>query len=513
MIDTRTPRLLGAVSATIAILAVVPIVYLVDRAVAGGATAIVDELWHERTTRLVVRSVLLAATVAAVATVVGTVAAWLVECTDLPGRAVLRVAFALPLAIPSYLAAFAWISWRPSMAGFWGAVLVLSAVSYPFVYLPVLAALRRRDPAHDEVARSLGRGRWTVAIRLTVRHVRPAATAGALLVMLYALSDFGAVAAMRYQVFTWEIYGAYRAGFDPSRAAILASALVVIGVVVVLAEQRARGQAAPARLGRGTARLATPVELGGQRITGWVVSAVVLGVALVFPVVRVITWVVSYQSAEVGLGAMAGPLWHTVRLAVMAAVVTIALALPVGVLAARYRTPAAQLFERSTYVVHALPGIVIAISLVYVGVRVLTPWYLRTPLLIVGYVVLYLPLAVATVRTSVEQAAPVYEEVAHSLGRRRWATFWRVTAPLAAPGIAAGAALVALSVMKELPVTLVLRPTTTHTLATELWTHTTVSDYGNAGPYALALVLFAAVPTAVLSMATDARRSRREVAS
>lgn len=513
MFAPRTPRLLGTVSALVALLAVVPVAYLVDRAVAGGLSAAIDELWRERTIRLMVRSLLLSAVVTACAAIVGTVSAWLVERTDLVARSVLRVVFALPLAIPSYLAAFSWISWRPSVAGFWGAVLVLTSVSYPFVYLPVGAALRRTDPAQDEVARALGRSRLAIALRLTLRQVRPSVAAGALLVMLYALSDFGAVAAMRYQVFTWEIYGAYRAGFDPNRAAVLASALVVIGLVVVLAEQRARGQAAPARVGRGASRLPSPIRLGAGRLAGGAFAAVVVAVALAFPVVRVITWVVSYASTDVSLGDVIGPLGHTVLLAVLAASATMAVALPVGILAARHGTLAARLFERATYVVHALPGIVIAISMVYVGVRILRPVYLETPLLVLGYVVLLLPLAVANVRAAVEQAPQVYEEMSASLGRRRWATFWRVTLPLAAPGLAAGAALVALSVMKELPVTLVLRPTTTHTLATELWKYTTVSDYGNAGLYALALVVFAAVPTALLAVASMSDQRQRRAPS
>jgi iron(III) transport system permease protein len=126
----------------------------------------------------------------------GVAAAWTVVRSDLRGRGVLRVLFALPLAIPSYLSAFAWVSWHQDLAGFWGAVLVLTMVSYPFVYLPTVAALRHLDPAQEEVARSLGRSRPVIAVTLTLRQIRSSITAGALLVALYVLSDFGAVAAM-----------------------------------------------------------------------------------------------------------------------------------------------------------------------------------------------------------------------------------------------------------------------------------------------------------------------------
>ncbi len=488
-----------------ALIAVAPIWYLIDRALERGWDDVVDELWRARTRDLVLRSVGLAGTVTLSSVAVGVTAAWLVVRSDLAGRRILGVVFALPLAIPSYLAAFAWVSWRPGLAGFDGAALALTSVSYPFVYLPAAAALRHLDPAHDEVARSLGRRRIDVAVRLTFRQIRPAVSAGALLVALYVLSDFGAVAAMRYEVFTWVIYGAYRAGFNPSRAAILASVLVIVALVLVVLEAPRRGRTTQARLGAGTARAGAPVRLGRSAVIAWAFTAAVIGAATVFPIARVTQWVVTFESTDVDWGDVAHSLGNTVELAVLAALATILLALPVGVLAARFRSRTSAAIESATYVAHALPGIVIAISLVFIGVRILRPVYQETPLLLLGYVVLFLPLAVGAVRSSIEQSSVRVEEIARSLGCTPMAAVWRVTVPLALPGIAAGAALVMLSTMKELPVTLILRPTETDTLATELWKHTSVSDYANAGPYALALIVFAAIPTAVLSMASSGR--------
>jgi iron(III) transport system permease protein len=182
----------------------------------------------------------------------------------------------------------------------------------------------------------------------------------------------------------------------------------------------------------------------------------------------------------------------------MAAIVTTLLAAPVGVLAARFRTRSSLVIERATYFAHALPGIVIAISMVYTGVRILRPIYQETPLLVLTYAVLFLPLSVASVRAAIEQSPPVFEDVARSLGRRHFVALVTVTARLAAPGLAAGAAMVFLATMKELPATLLLHPTGTETLSTRLWQRTGVSDFGGAAPFAAALVVFAAVPTAVL---------------
>jgi iron(III) transport system permease protein len=506
----RPPVLLVVPALLAASVAVVPLWYLADRALERGWREVVDELWRRRTLDLVLRSLSLTAAVTVLCIVIGVTAAWLVTRSDLRGRRVLRVLFALPLAVPSYLSAFAWVSWKPWLAGFRGATLVLVLVSYPFVYLPALGALRHLDPAQEEVARSLGRHRLDVAVRLTIRQIRPAITAGALLVALYVLSDFGAVATMRYEVFTWVIYGAYRAGFNPSRAAILALVLVGLALALVAAEARARGRVSAARLGAGAAREATPVRLGRAAPLAWLFIVVILGAAIGFPVQRIIHWVTTFTSTAVDTGEVATALWRTLVVSLLAAVASIGLAVPVGVLAARYRSRSTIAIERSTYVAHALPGIVVAIALVFVGVRLLRPVYQEVPLLVLGYVVLFLPLAVGAVRASIEQSPVRLEEIARSLGSSPRAVLARVTAPLALPGIASGAALVFLSTMKELPVTLVLRPTGTETLATRLWHHTSVSDYANAGPYALALVVFAAVPTAILSSSLTARRGRMD---
>jgi iron(III) transport system permease protein len=174
------------------------------------------------------------------------------------------------------------------------------------------------------------------------------------------------------------------------------------------------------------------------------------------------------------------------------------MAVPVALLAARYRGPAVSAIERTTFLTHALPGIVVAVAGVYLGARVLRPLYQSSPMLVLAYVVLFLPLAVGSIRAAVESSPARLEEVAVSLGRSSPRAFFAVTAPLAASGMAAGAALVFLATMKELPATLLLHPTGTQTLATGLWQYTTVSDYGRAAPYAAALVLFAAVPTAIL---------------
>lgn len=495
----RASPVLVAAALVTAVVTTLPLVYLVIQATSEGLAEVIDELWRRRTLDLTLRSLGLAAIVTAASLVVGITAAFLVTRTDLPGRRMWRVVLALPLSLPSYVAAFAWISWQPGLAGFWGAALVLSSVSYPFVYLPVAAALGRLDRTQEEVARSLGRTPTQVAVGVTLRQIRPAATAGGLLVALYALADFGAVATMRFESFTWVIYGAYRAGFNPVRAAVLSLVLVALSLVIVSAEVRARGRGESARVGGGTSRPVTPISLGAMRWPALAAMAAFVAVVLVIPLWLVVQWLFRGESAGVDIGDVMSALGTTLGVSALATLVGVLLALPVAFLAARSRGWWATGIERTTFVAHALPGIVIAISVVFVGIRLLEPLYQKLPMLILAYAVLFCSFAVGAVRASVEQASPRIDEVARSLGERPLGVLRRVTLPLAAPGIAAGAGLVFLATMKELPATLLLRPTGMETLATALWRNTSVSNYASGAPYALVLVLVAALPAALLT--------------
>jgi len=489
-----------------AALATLPLAYLLIRTVGAGWPAVAEILLRERTVVLLLRSLALAAVVTATSLVIGVGWAWVVTRTAVPGRRVWLVLGALPLAMPSYLAAYAWISLVPGLPSFSGSVLVLTLVCYPYVLLPVAAALSRADPAAEDVARSLGKGRASTFVTVTLRQVRPAAVAGGLLVALYVLSDFGAVALLRLDTFTRVIYTSYRAGFDPVPAAVLSLVLVAVTGIIAAAELRTRGRARHARLGSGVARAVVPVPLAPAATTGvHGVMAVVTTLALAVPL-GTVGWWLTGSSRDVDLAAVAEATLATVALALGAALVTTLVAAPVGVLAARYRSGFTVWVERLSYIGFALPGIVVALSLVYLGIRVVYPLYQTTTMLLVAYTVLFLPMAVGSVRAAVAASPPVLEEMARSLGRRPWQAFTSVTLPAVMPGVLAGAALVAVTVMKELPATLVLRPTGTDTLATQLWSATSAGAYAGAAPYAAALVLVAIVPAALLAARTEVGR-------
>ncbi|WP_179202253.1 ABC transporter permease [Streptomyces caniscabiei] len=494
----RLPLVLLAPACVAALFALLPLGYLAVRALERGPGYAWNVVADERTLQLLGRSLGLAAVVVAACLVLGVSLAWLTARTTLPAARAWSVLATLPLAVPSYVAAFAWLAAVPATSGFIGAALALTLVSFPYVHLPVAAALRGIDPAQEEAARSLGHGPLRTFLRVTLPQLRPAAAGGALLVALYVLSDFGAVSLMRYDTFTRAIHTSYRASFDRTPAAALSVVLVLMTVALVAAEARTRGRAGHARTGGGTARPAAPMPLRRWRIPALVWCAAVAAAAVAFPLATLGYWLAVGTSATWDLDALAQAASATLGVAAAGAALTTLLALPVGVIAARHRGRGARLLEQTAYAGHALPGITVALSLVFFAVRYAYPLYQRLPLLVCAYAVLFLPVAVAATRAAVLQAPPVLEDVARSLGRSPLRVLREVTLPLAAPGVAAGAALTFVVCMKELPATLLLRPTGMDTLATRLWTETGAGSFAAAAPYAAALILLAAVPSYLL---------------
>jgi iron(III) transport system permease protein len=375
----------------------------------------------------------------------------------------------------------------------------------PYVVLPVAAVLMRLDPSGLDVARTLGLGPVAAFRRAVVPQVLPAAASGGLLVALYTLSEFGVVSLLRFDTFTRVIYTSYRASFDRTTAAVLALVLVALAVVFVLAERRVRGPGSRWRTDRGAARVAQPLRLGAWR---WPALAAMCGfyaLAVLFPMAMLGVLLLRGRPG-VDVGEWAAAIGSTVLASGTGALIALLLAIPIGVLAARYRDRLASAIESVAFLGFALPGVTVGLSLVFLGITIAPVLYQTLAMLGFAYAVLFLSTAIGSVRSSVAQVPPVLEDVGRTLGHGPLRTWSRITLPLVAPGIAAGALIVLLTAMKELPATLMLRPTGMDTLATELWTRTSVAQFGEAAPYAVSLVLLAAVPALVLARLAGRRQ-------
>ena len=494
--EVRAPARLIVLAALAASVAAIPLVYLIVRVADAGVAELVDTLFRERVLRLTLTTVGLTIAVTASCLVLGVAVAWVLSRIRMPGGSAWLLIAALPLAVPSYLAAYGWMVVIPSFSGFGASWLVMTAVCLPYVVLPVAAALRGASGDLEAVARTLGRGPLGAFRAATWPRVRPAATAGALLVALYTLSDFGAVSMLRLQTLTWGINSAYGASFDRNKAALLALVLVVLALTVVAAERKTRGHITP------TATRTVPLHRMRKRwlpvVTALLWASPVAGV--IVPVAGLVSKLVEAETIRaIDMSRFLGAIGTTLGLAVIGALVAVILALPIAVLAARYRGRIVDTIESVGYLGHALPGIVVGLSLVFFSLAVLPVFYQTIAMLVFAYCVLFMSKAIGSARSGLSAVPDGLIDVSRTLGLSPLATWWRVTGRLAAPAIGVGALLVAIAIMKELPATLLLRPTGISTLAVELWNRTTVLEFGSAAPYAAALVLLAAVPAFVLS--------------
>jgi len=500
----RRPWVLVATSLVVTVVLLAPLAFLLIEAAGAGVSTVLHLIFRPLTATLLWNTVRLTVVVTALCAVIGTLAAWCVECTDLPGRRIWAVLVVVPFAIPDFVVSFGWASLTTWMQGFRGAVVVMTLAVYPLVYLPVAASFRAADPEQEDVARSLGISRTRTFVRITLGQARGAILGGCVLVALVMLAEYGAFEILGYQTFTTEIFTEYQLSFNPGAASALVLVLVVVGLLVLSLEAAARGRGRVVRIGPQVQRVTAPHRLGRATAPVLVAFAVLVGLALGVPIGSCVYWTFEGGAHSLGGVSLLSATWHTVLYSGTAAALATVMALPVALLAVRYPRGVGRLFERSTLLVLAMPGIVIAFTLSYFLVRYADSFlYQQAPLLVVAYAILFFPLALVGVKASVAHAPVGLEEVARSLGQGRLAVLWRVTLPLIAPGLAASFCLVLLAAVTELTATLILVPTGVQTLATQFWAYQQNLSYGQAAPFALVIIAIAAVPSYVLGRYFD----------
>ncbi|WP_287176006.1 iron ABC transporter permease [Mesorhizobium sp.] len=472
----------------VSLFSLLPLAFIIWIAVQTGWETVSALVFRPRVGELLVNTLLLVVLAVPICIVLSVALAWLTERSSLPGARLWAWLSVAPLAIPAFVHSYAWITLVPGLHGLWAGVLVSVVAYFPFLYLPVAAALRRLDPALEDAAAAVGLGPWRVFRRVVLPQLRLAICGGSLLVGLHLLAEYGLYVFIRFDTFTTAIVDQFQSTFNGPAANMLAAVLVTCCFVLLGIEVLVRGEERYARVGSGAARQQQRTRLGRATIPCLALPVVTALLALGVPFVTIGRWLVAggadvWRLDEIGLA-----LGQTLFLALAGALLATIAAMPMAWISIRAPGPLQRLLEGCNYIVGSLPGVVVALALVTITVRIALPLYQTLFTILVAYALMFLPRALISLRASIAQAPVELERAAASLGRSPLRALWSTTIRLSAPGAAAGMALVALGIMNELTATQMLAPNGTRTLAMAFWAHSGEIDYASAAPYALIMV-------------------------
>ncbi|MEM8531073.1 MAG: iron ABC transporter permease [Chloroflexota bacterium] len=465
--------------------------------------------------------------------VLGTGLAWLVTSYRFPGRALFDWTLLLPLAIPGYILAFVFIAtfdfvgpvqstlrawfgpdaWFPNIYTGWSAMLVLTLTLYPYVYLLARAAFWSQSAQTFDAARLMGFGRTQTFLRLALPLARPALVAGVALAMMEALGDFATVRFFNYPTLSEGVFRVWEGMMNRAAAMELAALLCSAALILLLVERALRGPARYTQTG-GHAPRPDPVRLRGW--SGWLATAacgLVLLVAFVLPTLQLTLWTFE-ELANQGAGGTLNVAFQrymttTVTLATLAALVAVLWAL---LLAHSVRLSGgwlARLGARLATLGYAMPGAVIGVGVLLTLTAFdgwIHDWGLISGLLLTGslagliyaYVVRFLAVAHSSVDASMETVTPTLEQAARSLGAGSFRLLMRIHLPLVSRGLLTAAILVFVDVMKELPITLLLRPFGMDTLA--IWAYLLAAEgfWEAAAVPSLSILVAGLIPILIL---------------
>jgi iron(III) transport system permease protein len=457
--------------------------------------------------------------------VLGTALAALIALTDFPGRRLFRWALVLPLALPGYVFAVAMIGLfdysgalaaalrelglgLPEVRSRGGVIAVMTLALYPYVYLVASDAFASQGARALEAARALGMSPRRAFFRASLPLARPFIAGGVLLVLMETLADFGTVAAFNYDTFTSAIYSAWFALFSTDTALQIAAVLLLVVALLVALEAHSRRRQSFARLGAPTQDL---LALGRWRWAATAFCTLVLALAFALPVGRLL-YVAAAHLDELDARYF-GLVWNGFALAAMAAALTVLAALVLALAAREQPGRLSTLALRIGTVGYGLPGALLAIGL-YVPVTKATGWLLDRfaidmalsgglALLLIAYGVRFTAVAHAPVAGALLRIRDSHLEAAQLLGVTGLRRLQQVHWPLLRGGLATAALLVFVDVMKEMPITLMMRPFGWNTLATRVFELTNEGEWRRAALPALSIVLVGLVPVLLLT-----RRSR-----
>ncbi|MGE0457281.1 MAG: ABC transporter permease [Bauldia sp.] len=480
-------------------------------------------------------------------TIIGVGTAWLVATFRFPGRRFFEWALLLPLAVPTYIVAYAYLDVMhptgpvqtfirdifgiasprdfrlPDIRAMWGCIVLFSLVLFPYVYLPVRALFVLQSASYVEAARMLGSGPRKAFFRIAVPLIRPALVIGLTLALLEALNDVGAAQFLGVRTMTVSIYTVWSTNHSVEGAAQIALAMLAVILALLVWERSARRRQ---RYVGGGHRTAPPPPV---RLRGW--RAIAAMVACALPILLGFAVPVSYlvHSALTRIGEFGWPpqllswIGNTVTLASIATIIAVALGLFLAYAARILQGRAGRIALRLSTIGYALPGTVLALG-------VLTPigsidnainrfmqdtFGASVGLVLLGsgaavifaYILRFLPIAVGNAEAGLAKVSPSLDMAARSLGAGPAEAARRIHLPIIRPALIAGALLVFVDCMKELPATLMLRPLNFETLATQLYGEAVRGTYEVAAVSALAIVLVGLLPVILLARTMERRPS------
>jgi iron(III) transport system permease protein len=506
-----------------AALILLPLGYVTSQALSADP-AVWSRLWTTRIPELLTNTIWLAASVACLTLLLGVSTAWLVTRIEFPGRRLWEGALVLPLAMPTYVLAYIYSYllgfggpvehvWQLvagpqarifSPQSYLGATLVMTLDTFPFVYLLSRSALLNLNVSFEEVSRASGISRLKTLWLVTLPLMRPSIAAGLALVILYVVSDFGAVSLLRYQTLTYAVFQQITGRSDNTAASILSLLLVGLALLFLVTERWFRHRS---RFYQTTGRYRRPERhrfswLGTTLVTGYLM--LVVGASFGLPAYLLIIWSLSPEAQATIDTRFFGFLWNSGFLAACAATGGVLIGLPLAYMANRRPSWVNLGCLQAAYAGYVLPGPVAALAVLVLCLN-LTPFlYGSVLVLIVAYVIHFLPAGLQSLEPALQQITPNLEEVARTLGLGVRQTWQHVTLPLMRNGFIVAWVLMFLQTMKELPATLLLRPVGFDTLAIRVWMEASEEYYQLAAPSALLIVLLG-LPTLLLLLSKDWR--------
>ena len=435
---------------------------------------------------------------------------------NIPGSKILFTLSVLPLVIPSYIGALTYVSaFSPKglfvqlfsslgineiagIDGFFGSWLVLTLFTYPYVLLICSSALRNLDSTVEDAARSLGKNRFNVYTQVVIPRLKKPIIFSGLLVGLYVISDFGAVSLMRYSTLTKAIYSYYEFNINGDPVIFYSSILIVLALLISFI-QRGSEEARSAKVS-GTPKISEKTNLSPRsKVLIYTFLSLVIFSGLILPISVLSYWLIRGLSAGNSVRAVFGGVVGSLSVSLLAALFSVIVSTPIIIMVSQYRSKFGNVLERIMLALYGLPHISVGVAILFITIKIFPSIYQSFTALIISYLIVFLPQAIGAGQASMEQVKSNYLDASSGLGMSKLKSFYRITLPLIYRGLFAGGALVFLSTMKELPQTLLLRPTGLNTMAIDIWSYASEGLFTQAAFSSFILLAISAIPTYILS--------------